>query len=94
MGSWLSPINVYKHSNTHAGHGPNSWYTSVISEKAHTHLGPVIRTILVQENKKLESAEALDETARHGAENAVQLGGSSTRVKEALERKKGFRYLY
>lgn len=56
----------------------------------------VARQMLIQQNKRLSAAssesEALEEANRQRIEDAAMLEGIS--VEEAVEKKKGFRYLY
>lgn len=60
---------------------------SLISDK-------VVRCMLIKENKKLEKAELdfLKGAGRQRIEDAAKLEGLT--FEQALERKKGFRYLY
>ena len=48
--------------------------------------------MLVAENRQLERAEMADTSTRERIEEAARLEGIT--VQEALERKRGFRYLY
>lgn len=51
----------------------------------------VIRTILVRENRRMDHDSDLNETNRARIEQAAKLEGIT--VTEAMEKKRGFRYL-
>ena len=48
--------------------------------------------MLIAENRQLERSEMADSATRERIEDAARLEGIT--LQEALERKKGFRYLY
>ncbi|KZV75903.1 MFS general substrate transporter [Peniophora sp. CONT] len=70
---------------------PSMWI-SLGSLLLSTVLGLVIRYMLIAENHQLERAEMADSSTRERIEDAARLEGIT--LQEALERKKGFRYLY
>ncbi|KAA1470620.1 MFS general substrate transporter [Dentipellis sp. KUC8613] len=71
-----------------------SMFIGIASLLFSTALAFTIRTTLIRANKKLDKAElnVLDDAERQRIEDAARLEGIT--FEEALERKKGFRYLY
>lgn len=66
----------------------------VYSFPAHLNSFPVIRCILIHDNKKLARSDLgqLNAADRERIEEFARLEGIA--LEEALERKRGFRYLY
>lgn len=95
MGPRLPPVDDYRSRLFRTCHGTRLQYVSLCLGYADClPRVTVVRQILIAENKKLDQNEFGEMTVaeRERIEEAARLEGLT--LEEALERKKGFRYLY